>query len=265
MVSNKVKYNPYILILLSLVIAISCNQPTPIKLMDLKFGDFQKDKIAANNIDTVFLISKNKTLNLGMSDTIGYNTYDDFGNLLIEIRNIYGGHYIRYKYDSIGLMKFEDYSTDFSEKFQFSYKFIPDSMKLFQFRTSDRTDTCIFRFDNKGFLSEIIGYDNSSRGLLKTNYEYNSDNLLLKKTELHIITKSQLKSYEMVNNSSLSTKQITNFFYTKGSLDSTITIFYYRTNPNHNDISKTFYDNNGLRKKTICNDSLITTYIYKKR
>ena len=162
---------------------VGCKQIPTITLADLKFADIDKEFLSANKVDTTFLISNNVILNLGESDKFGYRTYDKNGNLLIENIRVLGGHFVLYNYDSIGFVKYKVYDTDFSAQFNPTYKFLADSLLLYQFWTGNDTDTCVFKFDNTGKVVEAIEYANDEHGRgrhYKTVYEYNPSGQLFK-------------------------------------------------------------------------------------
>lgn len=238
------------------------------KISDLKFGDIDKEPIAINNIDTTFLISDNEILNFGESDTFGYRTYDKEGNLLIERITKLGGHYVEYEYDSIGFVKYKNFSTDFSAKFWSTYKFITDSLMFYQYWTGSDTDTCVFKFNESGKVVQATEYanDDCARGAhTNTIYKYNDSGLLHEKTVYLLVPKEWEREYELIYGEGLSTKNITNFFYTDKKLDSAITAFYFPKHENQNYNSKTYYNSNGLRNRTVERDSIITSYAYKAR
>jgi hypothetical protein len=247
---------------------VGCKQNPTIRLSDLKFADIDKEYLTANKVDTTFLITNNEILNLGGSDTFGYRTYDKNGNLLIERIRQFGGHFVEYEYDSIGFVKYKNYDTDFSAKFKPTYKFLADSLLLYQFWTGNDTDTCIFKFDNSGKVVEAIEYANDDHGRgrhYKTVYEYYPSGLLLKKTVDLLVSMERQQRYELEYGTGLTTQNITTYFYTVNKLDSTVTTFYFPTHQNQNYNSKTYYNSSGLRNKTVDKDTIITHYDHRTR
>ena len=247
---------------------VGCKQTLTIKLADLKFADIDKEHLAANKIDTTFLISKNEVLNLGESDTFGYRTYDKNGNLLIERIREFGGHFVEYEYDSIGFVKYKNFSTDFSAKFKPTYKFLADSLLLYQFWTGNDTDTCVFKFDNVGKVVEAIEYANDDHGKgrhYKTVYEYNTSGQILKKTVNLLVSQERQQRYELEYGTGLTTQNITDYFYSDNKLDSTVTTFYFPTHQYQNYHSKTYYNINGLMKRKVDMDTIITHYEHRAR
>ncbi|MFI5219246.1 MAG: hypothetical protein ACHQNT_07125 [Bacteroidia bacterium] len=238
------------------------------KLTDLKFANIEKEHLAANYIDTVFLISENEVLNLGESDTFGYRTYDKKGNLLIEVIRKFWGHYLEYKYDSIDFVKYKDYNTDFSAKFNSTYMFLADSLLLYQFWTGNDTDTCIFKFDKSGKVIESTEYANDDHGrgwLYKKIYGYNASGQLIKKTVSLLINQEYQERFELEYGKSVATRNITDYFYAEKKLDSTVTAFYFPSHLNQNYKSISYYNNRGLKDRTVEMDSIMTHYSYKTR
>ena len=256
----------YAFVLTLLLLSAGCNNPPKLKITDLKFGGFEKEHISINKIDTIFLISGNVSMNLGESDTFGYNTYDKAGNLLIEWRRVFMGHDVEYDYDSNGLVKYKDYGTDFSAKFKPTYKFIADSLLLYQFWTGNDNDTCVFKFDKTGNLIAATEYANNDQGKgkhYKTMYEYNPSGQLIRKKVALIVKKEWLQKLEL-DGESISTENLTDFFYSGNKPDSAITTFYFPTNAKRNYTSKTFFNSMGIRDTTVTMDTIITRYAYRK-
>jgi hypothetical protein len=224
-----------------LISIAGCKQATTLKLADLKFADYEKDKIAANKIAYTYFNSTDQSAN-NYSGKTGYNVYDQLGNLVGEYRNNYDGHSVTYNRDSIGFVTFKNFSTDYSAKFRVSYHFLPDSLLLYQYWNGFDNDTSTFRFDKNGILLEAIEYANDYRGKgkhFKTTYEYNADKHLVKKTEIALITKEQLKQWELKELAYFSTRNTLSLFYTAGNLDSTIASYYFPSSPSENYSAKT--------------------------
>lgn len=258
----------YIFITTFFLLFFGCEHAPKIKLTDLKFADINKEYLCANQIETTYLISKNKSLNLGGSDTFGYLSYDKKGTLLNERIREFFGHHVAYEYDSIGFVKYKSYVTDFSAEFIPTYKFIADSLLLYQFWIGSDSDTCVFKFDNAGKVIEVIEYANDDHGKgrhFKTVYEYNTSGKLLKKTVNLLISMERQQIYELEYRKGLSTQNITNYFYSDNKLKLTVTIFYFPTYPNQNYKSKTYYNNLGLRDRTIEMDTIIIRYEHRTR
>ena len=171
-----------------------CRQTPKLKLTDLKFGDVEKEQLAANRVDSVFLISKNRIFYGGWSDTIGYRTYDKRGNLLTDYEQSYWSRKRQYQYDSNDLVIYSKDMTDVKLEFQVRYKFLPDSLLLYRFRkellrhpSADSllfadlliADTCKFKFDAIG---NVVKSTESYMGEKEneTSYEYNLSGQLLK-------------------------------------------------------------------------------------
>ena len=112
----------------------------------------------------------------------------------------------------------------------------------------------IFKFNEKGIIIESFEYSNDDTGKgdkLTAKYEYDSLNLLKYKTV----------DYETSDYNK--PQDFTEYFYTNQVIDSSITkqTFVYRNKTKDNNFIKTIYNKNGLKYKTIHNDSLI---IYHK-
>ncbi|MFZ4799067.1 MAG: hypothetical protein ACOYMA_16315 [Bacteroidia bacterium] len=184
-----------------------------------------------------------------------------------RIRKFFG-HHVAYEYDSIGFVKYKRYVTDFSAQFIPTYKFIADSLLLYQFWIGNDSDTCVFKFDNAGKVIEAIEYANDDHGKgrhFKTVYEYNTSGKLLKKTVNLLISMDKQQIYELEYRKGLSTQNITNYFYFDNKLKLTVTTFYFPTYQNQNYKSKTYYNNLGLMERTVEKDTIIIHYEHRKR
>lgn len=96
-------------------------------------------------------------------------------------------------------------------------------------------------------------------------YEYDDSQQLSKLTSKSLNSQRWVFEHEFPQiDRFIATTIITDFFYTDQKLDSTITKYHYSSNPKFNFKSKTIYDENGLRYKTIEKDTIITTYIHEK-
>ncbi|MCX6351950.1 MAG: hypothetical protein NTX03_08815 [Bacteroidetes bacterium] len=268
----------YLSIFTLLLFVFSCHQSHKLKITDLKFADYEKDQIAANNIDTTWVIYKTKQFDLVSNsyhygDTFGYNTYNISGNLLREFRHQLGGHVIEYDYDSIGFIKHKLIVTDYSENLKPTYKFIADSHLLTIAQgwgyKSLITDTSLFYYDKEGNLIKTLEYKNKEGKFLYTSiHKYNQNGQLLKKVTTFIYDKNQIKYYFEMNIHegirAAPNKRIMNLFYTNNHLDSTIETTYH-PNPKYNFTTKTYYDKLGLRAKTVERDSVVMVYSHKRR
>ena len=167
------------------ILMASCRRDQ-LKLADLRWGDNYRDQIAANHIDTAYLISKNKILKLGGSDTVGIMVFDSVGNTLYDKRREYWGSTTYYRYDSNHLVSYKNYVTDFEDDYDISYKFFPDSMVVYQDWTDHGSHEpslgqfWVYRFNKSGLLTESnneLGtggksfYKYNSKGLLVTEYQ----------------------------------------------------------------------------------------------
>jgi hypothetical protein len=235
------------------LLGISCSTRQPPSIGDLKFNDFERQAIAKNSVDTTFLIATNWSLRDG-TDTIGAVCYDKTGRVIADYSNKWES--FKYSYDSLGFPKYR-YYRDFDVPLEFkpTYSFNADSLILHQKWTGDYTYTCKYFFNSEGFLLQILSDDSDNRSgkrLVTTTYGYGQDKKLLKETE--IIKKDD----------KLEQEKVTTFFYsTDNVLDST------HSEINSADEGKfevvTYYDEQGLKVKTIKQDSLEVRYIHHIR
>jgi hypothetical protein len=252
----------YIFFITILLVTAGCKQNPKLNLSDLKFPDAERDMLAANSIDTSYLISINRLLNNGISDTLGYYVFDKAGRMIYASFPNFFGYYITNKYDSLGFIKRKEYDTDFRLIFDVTYKFFPDSLRLYQYWSGDAEDTCMFRFNTKGQLIESIesGHDQEIGNHFKTAYTYDQNEKLQKKTIDYIIPEKRKNDEEpdLI-------QTVVSIFHSGNKTDSTI-IRYNYNKQERSYTTKMIYDSNtGLPLKKIMMDSLITTYIHKKR
>jgi len=233
-----------------------------LKVTDLQFGDVEQQFLKAENIETVYMISKNKTLNWGESDTVGRRIYNTNGQLLNESKNILGGYYMEYKYDSLGLLVYRKYSTDFAMKDYITYKFFERDRVLEQYWSWQGNLKYTFSFDDYGKVTECIAtFDTTSRHHFYSQnkkFTYNKDGLLINE-----VMKLYGKDVEMdcVNPIASTTK----YYYSNSKPDSAITNYKYASNQGWNLCTKVYFDERGLRSRSVEEDSLVTYYAYVRR
>jgi len=281
----------YIKIVLVLLVVLNSCHTVPdepiIGLEDLDFADVEREYIVANKICTMFVSADYHHRIRSVSsmrsplDTLAYfYTYDTNGRLLTETGVGLWSHTLRLEYDSIGLVKYRRYFTDFLAEFIPTYEYIQEKRMLYQYwRYWDlgiAIDTCFFIFDKKGRIIESEEYEHKDCGQgnhFKTTYTYNSDGKLQNKTETILINKDDLlyliewikkdwtdAEYWLKRNSLIKS---TEYYYTNGKIDSTITAnFLFKIEWNYT--SKTYYDHNGLRVRTvnIYNSPILCYYLY---
>lgn len=262
------KSHNFILIFCLIFSVSACKQKPLLSIQDLKFVNIDKNAISRNDIDTTYLISGHPFYNYGMGDTFGYNVYDVKGNLIREWQyGVMGPPNSRYLYDSIDLVIYKDYSTDFLARYDISYGYAQDSLLLYQY-WSDGAPISLFYFNEKGLQINSIEYEHEDGGSAETisEYEYDSYNRLIRKVEkLQSMTSEQLKLREEYYDKGINTHNITNYFYTGTKMDSLITTYYFQNSPENNYTSKTYYDMRGLRTETILKDTIKTIYLHKTR
>jgi len=239
------------------------NKNSLLKLSDLQFADFEKDSIAANNIDTTFLIFKSNTRQYKFNDVLGYDVYDSSGRLKVNCKFLYERYIRCYDYDSNSLSIHKYYGAEFSDDNYMTYKFLPDIHILEQFRKGDFEDTAFYKFDAKGRIIKSLEQDERKKKKF-TIYEYNQLGQLARRTITFLVSKSWLMEEE-IKGAYFPITNITDFFYTGTHLDSTITKYLNKSRPERNYFSRTYYDNRGLKTKTIEFDKLIIVYNHKIR
>lgn len=245
----------------------ACQSKNSLQINDLKFNRREKSAIALNEIDTVFSISNRTENNILKSDTNLF-IYDREGNLISEIygkRNF--GFSYDYEYDSLGWIKKKTVHSDFKAEYRCSYYFDAEKLMLYQYWTGNETDTCTFKFNEKGYNIESFEYSNNSSGKgwpQRTKYEFNSNNTLLRENKTTEIDDATRKAVEKNMNVELPVNFITKYYYTDTRLDSSITTLY-NSKSTQIDVFKSFYFPDGLKKYTTRNDSLLVRFAYSKR
>lgn len=235
------------------LLGFSCSTRQPMGIGDLKFCDFERQAIAKGSVDTTFLVSTNWSLRDGR-DTIGAICYDTTGRVLADYSNKWES--FKYSYGSMGFPRYR-YYRDFDIRLEFkpTYSFKPDSMILYQTWTGQYTYTCKYFFDSEGRLLKILNDDPDNRSgkrSVTTTYRYNQEKKLIQETEI------------IKRDDKLEQEKVTSFFYsTDNVVDST------RSDVNSADEGKfkvvTYYDDQGLKLKTIKQDSLEIRYVHHKR
>ncbi len=261
------KYLYYFLSFYLLPFIFGCKQKSLLEIQDLKFVNIEKNAIVLNQIDTTYLISDFKLYGYGKTDTFGYNVYNKRGNLITEWRyGFMGPPMSTYLYDSNDLVVHKEYSTDYWLRFDVTYKFIPDSLLLYQY-WSDGAPVSCFWFNEKGLL--IRSKDNIHGGWASeiiSTFEYDDGNNLVRKVEKPNYRRvEELELRKNYFERGISSYDITEYFYNGQKLDSVITKYYIEDNPQNNYTSKTYFNESGLRYKTILMDTIITTYLHKSR
>ncbi len=157
---------------------VSCKEITrPLEVSDLKLNQTDlsypwiynnKEILAINKIDTMFLVvtpdSGRRQCSRWINDveywtdTIGYYAYDEDGRLLERhIFCMFSSD--KFQYDSVGLLKGYQHSSDIGNKEKICHHFVSDSLLLYQHRYdySDSNKAYVsiqFKFDKQGKILE---------------------------------------------------------------------------------------------------------------
>ncbi len=259
---------PLIILTFSL---FSCNDNT-LKISELDFLDFNQAIILKNDIKKTFLISGFDTALYKKNDTIEIIEYDRSGN----IKNVWRKYFMysineKYEYDSLNLEKQKIFLTDFKAIFNFRYEFDNDSLILYKYYTEpsigiSKQDiskpAAIFKFNNDGKILESSQYQNNDYGKgkkLTTKYDFD--------TKLNLLSSKEIL-YEPSDNedSSFTSNEKTDYYYSDKKLDSTLSTFSWidRENQKQSYSRKVIFNKNGLALKTITMDSLIVYYKHIK-
>jgi hypothetical protein len=258
--------------LLITIVVFGCHS-RQLKIEDLKFGDFEKEGIAKNRVDTTFLIAKNPAVKWKYGELVyaidgdttdffnwkfmdvGFVVYDSVGRLIRDESMRWRDY--RYFYDSLGILDSVVYRDwDVRPKYSSTYEFYADSLVLIQNWTErgDIHHICRFKFNDKGELIEQYDDDdenNSTRREAYRSFEY--DNGKMKSRNEKIFRKGKLES---------ETK--TRMYYSNYSqLDSTVA----EVNSKEEGIYKmvTYYDTTGLKTQTVLMDTVTILYRHTKR
>lgn len=251
------------IILLISINVLSCFQPAKLTITDLQLEEINAETGALKTIDTLYLLSKNQSLNLGESDTFGYRLYNERGQLIKERKRVFFGHQLKLTYDSLGLVSHKSFSTDFTAKFEATYHFDQENNILYQYWKGNDTSTCIFKFDQNGKLVFAATYENNDKGRganWHTHFTYNNKNQLIHKKAALVYDKAAIVEFETQFSTNICTQIATDYYYSKNKLDSTRIVHVFETNPIKNQKDVSYFNSNGIISKTITNDTLLTTY-----
>jgi hypothetical protein len=259
------------LILFFLLLSLaSCTRSTPLRMEELSILGREGELLAKNSIDTVFLLIHNKIHGFQKGDTVGLIVYDR-GRVICDRSRWSNASY--FEYDTLGFLdKFTQQEWDVFLDYEVSYRFVPDTLALYQDFKSEYGfgNYCnLYRFDSERRLlsSRIYRADDfimdqmmqfDSRHKTDTTDDlpkatelinsYDDSGLLVHQNEFLCDEHRKIKKAESV------------FYYSRGNLDSVVTnnnLFHYST--------RTYYGSNGLRHATAYNDTLRLTYLYSKR
>ena len=249
-----------------LLLLAACNHHQ-LKITDLKFGDFEREQIVKNRVDTMYILANND-LNLISADTIGYETFDAAGDLLSQKQLINQHNVAICDYDSVGLLKHKTYDTNFKGQYDLSYKFDSNTQLLYQVWAGKAKDTSLFKFDAKGNLLEAIDCGDVDSGRefhYKTIYVYNSAGLLVQKKRDLLVPTELLSFLEKDLGTVICDEDTTDYYYEHNRLTTSVTTFNYPNEPKLNYSSKTYYNDKGLREITVSNGHVVTRYAYSSR
>lgn len=250
-----------------LIFSLGCHS-SELEITQLKFGDFERELIAKNHVDTTYLIAKNPWIkekygelvygdrteffNWKFND-VGFVVYDSQGRLIAD-ESMRGEDY-KYFYDSMGIRDsiiWRDW--DIFLRYRSAYQFYPDSLVLLQTWNEGRYTRHIHRhkFNDIGELIEEEVTEDSGRPITYRTYEYEDGKMKLKDE----------KSFD--NEGNLVSETRTLLYYSNLSqLDSTVST----VNSKEEGVYKmvTYYDSTGLKKQTILMDTVTILYRHKKR
>ena len=267
---------PYVVILL---VFLNCGCKTDLTIRDLKFADYERESIAANKVDTTYLIAKNPFIkwsygelipsNIGDTtrfmnwrfEDVGFVTYDSLGRLVCDESKRWKTY--SYLYDSAGILNFTIYREwDVRLEYSSTYKFFPDSLVLhqnwrdqgWQMQGPQQQHISIFRFNSQGQLIHEFNDNDNTVGITRATHRiFNYKNSKLRMIEEQILV-----------NDSVSFRRDTELFFSiNGKLDSTVAEIYSKNDGQYKMV--TMYDNQGLKSKSILMDSLVILYRHTRR
>ena len=249
---------------------LACKPDNKVSLKSINIGEMNRQAIAANQIDTSFILSSNKSLKYYDSDTIGYIVYNEHGDpISFEWREIMGTN-VEFEYNKSNLPISKAHYTDTDILFALKYGFDSNNNKLYQywipqFGPDQNTiiDTCWFEFNKYGQLikssNTLVKFMGPS-GHFITNYKYGTDHQLLSKTE---INDTLIRNIRFRLKEPIAPRMETNYFYSQGVLDSSITEYFIQDKSNTVVKSITHYQNL-LPIKTVLADTIVTMFVHKK-
>lgn len=243
------------------LLAIGCKKSHNITIADLKFADYEKEFIAKNGVDSIYHIMDKIYFGNQDSDTVAYEVFDKNGNRLYINNTVGWGNRIRNKYDSLGFKTEEIFSSDYTVKYYVQYRFVADSLKLYQDSYYlDRDDKKHFftpfyyQFDSTYRIIKYIQFrEKNDPKPAEEIYSYDSKGRLVKVIGEVIGGPSDSLTYEK------------NIYYTGNKPDSVITN-HRGPGKYHNYTTKTYYNSAGLKYIEVDADTMITRfkYIFRK-
>jgi hypothetical protein len=229
-------------------------------MADLKFADYERKYIAKNKVDSMYEIEDEHNY-----ITIYPYKYDSLGRILALGNGTFFQTGYRFKYDSLGLLFTLHTRSDISNTDTFSYHFYPNSLELCIFIHHDTIPFRQLFFDCTGReIKRLTTIELAPTYKIQycSEFTYGPDGRIqLIKTSL-IGSKAEL--YKWRNYTPFRTPYYIPYqegtrkiYYSKGVIDSVIT-----EEESYMGKVKTYYNQQGLRNKTVYNDSLMTTYNY---
>jgi hypothetical protein len=257
-------------VILILGITISCNNPT-LKVKDLDFADIEEAARKRSNVDTTYIISLNAFADINKFDTVGRVIFNNDGKPIIDASNPFSVY--MYEYDTSGLIaKIRHRDFDIYLQYSSTSSFIVDSLVLRQNWKGDAEFISEYRFSSIGQLQEQVdklreedwldygmqhiigglnqsGMDNRRLDPNLSRFYYDDSGLLIKREDW---VKDTISTW---------LKSTTKFYYgtEDNIIDSTITEF-----PDFNYKTRTFYDDDGLKRSRVYNDTLTVIFAHRK-
>ncbi|AXG71136.1 hypothetical protein KORDIASMS9_03391 [Kordia sp. SMS9] len=246
-----------------------CHKNNALKITELNFSDIDQENIFKNRIQKTIGISGYDSILYKKNDTIEIFEYDHNGHPKKVWRKSFMYSVIEeFAYDSLQLEIQKIHFTDFKAVFNFRYEFDADSLILKKYYVKPSIDineedflkpTGIFKFHNNGKIFEATQYQNNDYGKGKkmtAKYTYDSLNLLASKEVLFESSEENILPKKHT--------EITSYYYTNHTIDSTVTTFSWLDNKRQKQhfTSKNIYNKKGLIEKKIAMDSLTIYYTH---
>ncbi|MFY8019683.1 MAG: hypothetical protein ACOVP1_00745 [Bacteroidia bacterium] len=262
-----------IIFLLFFLLLFSCKQDNKVSYRLMNIGDISyQNAIKDNKTETVYLYSKNKSIQSYASDTIGLVAFNEEGNpTRFEWYQVMG-LWIDFEYFNQNLPSKKEHQTDTDFNYHYSYSLNCNSNRLFQYWIVKPYKMPKYIIDTNWYEFNKIGQLTRSRtSVLKamtprrqyiSEYIYNTKGLLQTKTKT-IDTLYHKVLFKP--DRSIPIRIVTRYFYSNNSIDSTIEIYNIREGSTYYTETEVTYYQNMLPFKTILNDTIFTNYLYKKR
>lgn len=257
-----------------LILILGCATKPTLTVRELKFPDYEKDNLSLNNIDTTYFIGKNtlvkwsygELVNGDANDTakffnwkfekVGFVKYDSLGRAIRDETKRWKTY--TYQYDDFGILNYIVYRDwDVTPKYKSTYTFLPDSLILYQHWTQDSKlhHVSKFLFNDEGLLTEEFNNDNDNTGNITRNthriYQYTDGKLIIKKETIDIDGITDVET------------NTTLYYSGQSRLDSTVCQVQSKKEGSYKMV--TYYDNLGLKLKTVLMDTVLIQYLHIKR